>query len=62
MNLVYSGLDEQAAGEEAFPNILLEKKFTPISCLHTHPRTYVHPHTYTHIRTPTYVHPRTYTP
>ena len=54
MNLVCSGLDEQAAGEEAYPNILLEKKLTPISC----PRT---PPTYTHVRTPTYVHPQMYT-
>ena len=66
MNLVCSGLDEQAAGEEAYPNILLERKLTPISWLRTpsylHPRTYVHPCTYNHILTPTYVHPRTYTP
>ena len=72
MNLVYSGLDKQAAGEEAYPNILLEKKLTPISCLRTpsylHPRTYVHPSTDPHVRIPTYVHPctyvhpRTYTP
>ena len=60
MNLVCSGLDEQAAGEEAYPNILLERKLTAVSCLRT--PSYLHPRTYNHILTPTYVHPRTYTP